>query len=530
MKKNNLDFIAANELHRQGQLNEAEAGYLALLRKNPRAIDVLHSLGILYAQKENFADAIRYLRLAITYQPNDVVLQLHLANVLKSQGLLAEACDVLQKALDEKPDYTAALNNLGTVYYALGKLPEAIQAYQQVIQKDPHFIDAYYNLGLALGKQQKWSHAIDAYQTLLALTPDHFAARFHLACALMNQGNIDASIAEFLRIEPEQPNHFETQFNLATCYLKKGALKEAKLHYLNALELNPTDTQILFNLAVISTEQGDLDRAIQYYQKAIQQQPDFFAAHNNLGVAFIAKQHIAFALHHFQEAWRLQPENTSIRYTIQALSQNKHLLAAPTDYVKSLFNAYADHYEQHLLSALDYQLPMHIKRALENFHPLSAAWDILDLGCGTGLCGVLLKPFAKTLTGVDLSEKMLQIAQDKKIYNDLLCEDIHSFLTNTKTTYYVIVAADVLVYIGELTLLFQQVHAVLRERGLFIFNTEISEQEAYVMNQSGRFSHQKFYIEQLAKKNHFSVAHYEKIVTRLQNSQPVYGHLYVLQR
>src|SRR6185312_2240939 len=134
MKKNNLDLIQIGALHRQGQLDEAEAGYLAILRKNPRAVDVLHSLGILYAQKENFADAIRYLRLAITYQPDNAVLQLHLANVLKSQGLYAEAIEALQQALREKPDYVAALNNLGTVYYAQGNFPEAIRAYQSVIE------------------------------------------------------------------------------------------------------------------------------------------------------------------------------------------------------------------------------------------------------------------------------------------------------------------------------------------------------------------------------------------------------------
>ena len=530
MKKNNLDLIEISALHRQGQLDEAEAGYLAILRKNPRAVDVLHSLGILYAQKENFADAIRYLRLAITYQPSDVVLKLHLANALKSQKLFAEAIEILQQALQAKPDYVAALNNLGTVYYAQGNFPAAISAFQSVIEKEPQFIDAYYNLGLALGKQQEWPKAITTYQQLLNLSPSHVAARFHLACALMYIKKMDDSIHEFSQIEQIEPHHFETQANLATCYLKKGALQKAKEHYLKALELMPNDTQILFNLGVIYTEQGDLDSAIRQYQKAVHQQPDFFSAHNNLGVAFIAKQHVAFALHHFQEAARLQPQNESIRYTIQALSQNKRLLAAPTDYVKSLFDSYAGHYEQHLLSALDYQLPLHIKRILERFHPLPAAWNILDLGCGTGLCGVILKPFAKTLVGVDLSEKMLEVALSKKIYDQLACEDVSLFLMNKKATYDVIVAGDVLVYIGDLAPLFHHIHSALRERGLFIFNTEISDNEDYRMTQSGRFAHQKNHLEKLAKENHFAVRHYEKTITRLQNNMPVYGHLYVLAK
>ncbi len=519
MKKDNRDIS-----------NDAEKAYLTLLRKNPRDIETLHALGILYAKKENFADAIKYLQLAVTYQPSNSILQLHLANVLKAQGLFDQAIIILQKTIRDNPNYVSALNNLGTLFYAQEKFPEAIEAFSSVIQKEPNFIDAYYNLGLAFNKQNLFDEAVKTYRKLLELTPEHFAARFHLACTLVKKNNIDDALTEFKQIEKAQPHHFETQSNLATCYLKKGDLNLAKTHYLKALELEPRDTQILFNLGVIYTQQGNIDNAIQQYQKAVQINPDIFAAHNNLGVAFLAKQHVAFALHHFQEAARLQPNNQSIQYTIKALSQNQRLLSAPTDYVTSLFDAYADHYDEHLLTALDYQLPAHVKRVITMTHPLSHAWDILDIGCGTGLCGEVMKPFAKTLTGVDLSEKMLAIAREKNSYDQLICEELNAFLAHKTAEYDLILAGDVLVYIGELTSFFKQIQRALRPNGLFVFNTEISDTEDYKMNQSGRFSHQRKYVETLAKQNNLSIFHYEKVMTRTQNNEPVYGHLYVLQR
>ena len=58
MKKDNLDVNTVRSLHQAGQLTQAEKGYLSILRKNPRDVDILHSLSILYAQQENFADAI----------------------------------------------------------------------------------------------------------------------------------------------------------------------------------------------------------------------------------------------------------------------------------------------------------------------------------------------------------------------------------------------------------------------------------------------------------------------------------------
>jgi len=529
MKKKNLDFTEVRALHQAGQLDLAESGYRALLRKNPRDIEILHSLAILYAESENFDDAIKYLQTAIQYQPTDPVLQLHLANILKFQGLYGQAADVLQKTIQTHPDYMPAINNLGTVYYSQGKLAEATQMYRDVIQKHHDYIDAYYNLGLALTKLEKLDDAIETYQSLLKKSPEHFAARFHLACLYMKQEKIDHALREFLIIEESQPFHLETQSNIATCYLKKGALNEARTHYLKALELAPNDTQILFNLGVINMQLGNTDSAIQHYQKVVRINPDLFAAHNNLGSAFLAKQHPAYALHHFKEALRLQPNNEAIRYTVTMLSQNQRLLAAPPDYVKSLFDSYADHYEQHLLTALDYQVPTDLYKATSETTKLNAhSLDILDLGCGTGLCGVPFKPFANTLTGVDLSEKMLEVAQQKNMYDTLVCRELDTFLAEQTAMYDLILAGDVLVYMGDLKLIFQHASQALRGKGLFTFNAEISEDTDFKMNQSGRFSHQKEYIDQLAKQNHFKVMHYQVVKTRMQNNEPVYGHVYVL--
>ncbi len=379
-------------------------------------------------------------------------------------------------------------------------------------------------------KKHNLDESIALYQALLERMPDDFAARFYLGCALMEKGNMDGALTEFLLIAKSEPTHFETQCNIAACYLKKGSLSQAKTHYLSALELMPDDTQVLFNLGVIDAQLGNIDVAIRYYQKAIHIQPDFFEAHNNVAAAFLVKQHAGLALHHFQEAARLQPDNSSLQYTIQALSQNQQLLAAPTDYIKSLFDSYADHYDQHLVNALDYQVPIHFQRVLTDLHLKNKAQDVLDIGCGTGLCGGLVKPFAKTLTGVDLSKKMLEMAREKNFYDELVCEDFYSFLTNKNTVYDLIMAGDVLVYIGDLGSLFQHVQHTLRANGLFIFNTEISETDDYKMNQSGRFAHQKKYIERLAKQNQLAIVYHEKAMTRMQNNEPVYGYLYVLQR
>lgn len=528
--QNNLDIEDVRALHQAGDFEQAKTGYLAILHDNPQAADALHWLGILYLQQDHFSEAVECLQKARELTPKNLIISLHLANALKFLGLFNQAIRLLQNTIANNPEYTAAFNNLGTVYYAKGQLDDAITYYQKAITKQPNYIDAYYNLGLALTKKNLLSDAINTYQVLLQQAPEHFAARFHLACAYMQQNNIKEAITEFTIIETAQPYHFETQSNLATCYLKQGDFNQAKSHYQSALELQPQDTQILFNLGYINMQQGLLDTAIQYYQRTTNTDPDLFAAHNNLGVAFLAKQHPAFAIHHFQKALSLQPDNKALTYTIEALSKNKQLLAAPSDYIQSLFDAYADHYESHLLNALDYQLPALFEKALAPFISTHRKWAILDLGCGTGLCGAPFKVYAQSLTGVDLSGNMLDIAAQKNLYDTLIKKDITAFLADKVTQYDLVLAGDMLVYSGELNTIFELVRQSLRPEGLFVFNAEINDEPGFRMNQSGRFSHHKNYLEELASHHHFSIQAYQAITTRMQNNEPVMGHLYILKR
>jgi predicted TPR repeat methyltransferase len=531
MKKTTPDFETLRALHQKGELDSAKAGYLQVLKKQSNNVEALHALGIIYAQQENYSEAIRYLQLAVKLHPKNLSYSLHLANILKFQELYDQAIHVLENALKQDPDFIPAINNLGTIYYTQGNLQEAIRYYRLAIAKQPHYVDAYYNLGLTLAKQNIWAEAQKAYEKIIELSPEHMAGRFQLACIMLQQNKISEAIELFLQIEITHPNHFETQSNLATAYLKQGNLQEAKKHYLAALELDQTDSQILFNLGVIHTQQDQLDVAIQFYQRAAELNPDNFAIHNNLGVAFLTKQHVAFAVRHFQEALRIQPDNKAIQHTIGFLSQNQQLLTSPPDYITSLFDAYADHYEPHLLKALDYKLPDLLLNAVLVIQPLAPnTLSILDLGCGTGLCGQVFKTYAHTLVGVDLSTKMLDVAAGKNIYTQLVPDDITHFLSNNNAAYDLILAGDVFVYMGDLTTVFNEISKNLAPNGFFAFNTEISLDDDFKVNQSGRFAHSNIYLERLAEQFHLTCAQHQKIVTRMQNNEPVYGYLFILQK
>ncbi len=496
--------------------------------KDPQSAEALHALGIASAQSRNYRDAINYLKKAVELDPKNPVLQLHLANALKLESLFSEAEKVLKKIIADHPDYIQAYHNLGTTYFDLGKLEDAIYYYQLAISKAPKYQDAYYNLGLALLKNNNYVEAIKAFQDLLKLQPEHFAGRFHLACALLKDDKIEESLKEFLLIDASHPYHLETQINMATAFLKKGKLVEAKQHYLRALSLAPEDVQILFNLGVVSMQQGIVDSAIRYYQRCVEIDADYFPAYNNLGVAFLTKHQHDFALRYFREALRIQPSNKSLQHIIKVISENQKLLTSPPEYIQTLFDSYAEHYDYHLLQGLNYQVPQILFQAVSKY--LTSDLDILDLGCGTGLCGLYFKPNAKKLVGVDLSEKMLAFAKEKNCYDELICAEINTYLANTKDQFDIVIAGDALVYVGDLTDVFSNVSKILKKDGLFLFNAEISAKKEFVLLPTGRFAHQKAWITKLAKTNNLEVLHYQTIVSRLQNNEPLEGQVFVLRR
>lgn len=531
MKKTLLTIDEIKLVHQAGNLEEAKRAYLEILDKDPENSTVLHLLGILSVELDDLVGAQDYLEHALRVDADNPSISLHLANVYKANGLFNKALHVLLSLTQSHPNFAAGFNNLGTVYYTQGKLKEAVAAYQSAIALQAEYADAYYNLGLALQKLNYVDEATNAYRALLDLAPNHPGAQFQLGCALMLQLKYKEALNYFINIEAAHPFHFETQVNLASNYLKLGKLNEAKTHYLKALEIIDNDEQVLFNLGIINMQQGNLQDSIKYYLQVAKLNRNSFDAQNNLAIAYLFMKDTQNALLHFREALRIQPQNDAIRHTINILAKEKNVTSSPPQYISALFDSYADHYDAHLTQVLKYHVPELILQAIKKVRDVqNVHWNILDIGCGTGLCGELLKPLAHKLIGIDLSQKMLELAGEKNIYDELIATDILPFLAKQKNAYDLIVAGDVLVYFGELNPIFKEASLALKAQGLFVFNLEISTSEHYYMTDSGRFAHSEQYLLELAEKNQFRLLENQKVTLRVQNGEEVKGYLIVLEK
>jgi predicted TPR repeat methyltransferase len=158
--------------------------------------------------------------------------------------------------------------------------------------------------------------------------------------------------------------------------------------------------------------------------------------------------------------------------------------------------------------------------------------DIADLGCGTGLCGPLLAPMARTLVGVDLSARMINQARTRGVYHDLLVDDIVTFLTARPNQFDLAIAADVFEYFGDLSGVLSAASASLRAGGVLAFTVEKRErgEGAYELQATRRYTHALGYIRSLLPGAKLRELSANTAALRTQNKRDVAGLVVVLEK
>ena len=167
-----------------------------------------------------------------------------------------------------------------------------------------------------------------------------------------------------------------------------------------------------------------------------------------------------------------------------------------------------------------------ILKYLKRFSPKSKT--ILDLGCGTGLFGTEVKNYCSKLEGIDLSKKMLAIANQKNVYDKLSQFDIVEYLSSMPLNFDYYIALDVFIYVGELTEIFRLIKSRNKKPGHLVFSTEHTENDGYHILRTARYSHSKSYIENLCEKFDYSISHFSTNHLRKENGVFLKGGIYVL--
>jgi predicted TPR repeat methyltransferase len=282
----------------------------------------------------------------------------------------------------------------------------------------------------------------------------------------------------------------------------QGNLEEAEAEYRRTIELNPKHADAYHNLAVLLSATDRATEAVTCYCRALTLKPHYPEARRAMALAYCILGQRDRAVQVCEEWIKDDPTSVVARHTLAACSGRDVPPRASNEYVQRVFDSFASSFEAKL-ARLQYRAPTLVAEALaETGIPADKSRDVLDLGCGTGLCGPLLEPYSRNLVGVDLSGGMLNHAAEKRIYDDLIQAELTAFLQQLpQETCDVIVSADTLVYFGGLEDVITASAHVLRPGGVLIFSVEEATEpegaDSFSIQPHGRFSHGAAYVERL---------------------------------
>ncbi|GMG81352.1 class I SAM-dependent methyltransferase [Paralimibaculum aggregatum] len=264
---------------------------------------------------------------------------------------------------------------------------------------------------------------------------------------------------------------------------------------------------------------------------------DALAEAYNAGLAHERAGDIAAAVAAFRRALEIDPaDRGGVAVRLAALGEGPVPETAPPAYVATLFDQTAPRFDEILVEQLGYAVPMMLREMLEA-RGIGPVGRLLDLGCGTGLAGVALSDRAAEIVGVDLSEAMLDEAAERDCYDALYIGDAVAFLTGEEegqeeddSRFDMIVATDMLPYLGAVEALFAGAAACLVPGGRLAFSTErlpadAAPPEGYAVGPAHRFAHSLAYLEAQLAAAGFALEAAEPITVRFNEGEPVPGHL-----
>ena len=498
-----------------------------------------HQASMLFGEKE-YAKALELYMLMLRSYPKNEKYAISCGNCYDALGDKNAAVKYYHDALKINKNSEAAMLNLSTIYYELKDYDRSYEFAHKVLAHNQHNVAAWQNLANIAFCNGQYEEALEYYQQMYNNNNNSYIAMINIANTYYCLGRYVLALDFAKKSLIKHPSSVTAHILAGNSLSAMGKYEKAIDMYMHAFELDSTNIELFNSLSETYHQNNDWENCMLFAWRYIKNLPEApNSAHLNFGYllyecfseksAELAKKYATKWIKYF-------PQNAIAQHLGNALTNGKALQQSDSEFIKETFDSFAPEFET-TLSDLEYQAPNLIYNALlKNLKTsfFSKKYHILDLGCGTGLCGEKIKKFATGhgLIGVDLSEEMLKIAQKKHIYYRLVCDDICHYLENSEYFYDVMVAADVWTYFGDLTKAFVRVWRSLTPHGLFVFTFSENQfnNEDYFMAPSGRFVHTYSYVERVLKSAGFKIISAERNILRNEAEIPVYGYVIVARK
>ena len=492
-----LQYNLGTALAQAGDLPGAEAAYRAALARDSELVEAHGNLGVLLYQLGKFDEAASVLAHAATLSPDGVHLR----------------C------------------NLGATLCALGDGPAAEAVYREACTLAPESVQAHTGLAAALIIQDQHDAAIAELDRALAIDPTATEPRQQLAAVLGKQRALEKAEVIYRSLIERMPDDAWSLNGLGTVLEAQERRDEAQALFIRALERRPDWADAHYNLGVSFERSGQLERAVVSYSAALEHSPDHLMAIKNLAGVHRTLGHIADAGRLYERAASLMPDDEVATHLAAAMA-GQSTARAPAGYVRKVFDDYAARYDGHMLETLAYRAPEALGAAITSAFGDRRFGVAIDLGCGTGLVGRAVCACVDHLVGVDLSPRMVELASTSAVYDELIEADVIDYLNGRDAASCdLIVAADVLIYLGDLSALFVAVGRALKAGGIWAFSIEEhAGGEPYILLDTARYAHNRSHLERLASDAGLVCRTWQDVALRLERGAPVPGLIGVVQR
>ena len=427
------------------------------------------------------------------------------------------------KAPDKRS--TRLLQNAMKAHQA-GRFAEARVHYERVLALRPRDPDALHFFGVLQHNEGRSSDGVASIRRSLEVAPNNPHAWLNLGNILLWQDQSEPAKAAYERSAALAPDLADAWYNLGIC-LRKMDDASAAVHALDrAVALRSTHAAAHYQRGIAQRDAGNLEAAEADFRRALALKPGYTEVYESLGMLLYRHNRVADAAKVYQ-AWARKDPSSSTAAHLAAATSGEGIPERGSDaYVTETFDRFAATFDQNLAN-LGYRAPQLVAAALVEAIGESTRLDaVLDAGCGTGLCGALLRPLARRLAGVDLSSGMVDAARAKGHYDELHVEELCRFMRGYTAAFDAVVCADTFVYFGALEEGFAAASQCLKTAGVLVLTleeTDAAGADKYRLEPHGRYSHRLDYVRSALEAAGFNLERSDTQVLRRERGADVRG-------
>lgn len=487
-----------------------------------------------------------------------------MSSLFRATGNFDKALDFSKKAVHLAPNMPDFYVQQGQILFVLGRWEEAEQVFAKVHAICPNDITPLILWADSCARQEKFEQSELLFAKARSIS-DTVDIDEHEGLYLLAKGDMEKAEALFDKVIKQKPAYDWGYIHKGKLLLLQNRDTEAGAHFARALTYNPMAYEALYGVAIVNERQGDMTAALTFAAQAIKVNPMAFNCMALLGALLLRRQNFAGAQEVFSQALTLMPDQIYALHGLIAavagqnrLEEASHYIgerlkakpgdatlgymnamlngepvpAPPAAYITARFDDYAQRPDEQLRSLLLYthtQFAETIRACAATNGKTGLA--LLDVGCGTGPCAYALQSITAQRVGVDLSQKMLDLARGQHLYQELHALDMVEFMTGSERTFDIITAFDVLPYTGDVAPFFRAARNVLSAQGILALTLEVdSGANPYRLKPTGRYSHSLRHTVQTIQSEGYSIILQDSVKLYTDAGKPAPGAVMILKK